>query len=594
MTVIDQQLSETTPSDPQKTILERITLEHALYALITIAAAVLRILDLDGTPLSPQEAQEALNVWDFWQLRASESIGSPGFFTITGLLSQVLGWSDHMMRLVPILFGIGLVLLPWFLRHRSGRIGSLTVSLLLAVSPTLVVISRTAGGQSVALFAGLLLFISWLQYQESENDRWFITFALALVLGLVSDRLFYSLSFTLAIAWLVQRILGPSLIKDEGGRRKAIIWPNWMTIRFTVLIWLGFLILFSTAFLLRPDGLGATADLAVEWFSRFVTSADLVSWISPFFAIMRYEFALLILGIPAVIWAFRHDQSYPLFLVYWLLASLLLLLFQRGEMANIVLFGLACSLLIGCLVNDVLGSDLDWRELVFAVAFLVASGIIYVNLARYGRLASTSLASLGTYNLLLIIATLITVIVLIAILWNWNKAVTQKSLIVGALILMVFLSWSTAWWLSRTGAGDTRERWYTQAADDDLYSLSATAQELSWQIANSSGDIQILSTIEDPSLRWYLRDFPNLIMEDALLPSANDQLIITPSGQNPALENEYIGTDFGYHRPDTDQALELRETLRWWLFHESPVPMNEERAILWVRADLVNSGGTNE
>jgi predicted membrane-bound mannosyltransferase len=129
MRVIDQQLAETTSAEPQKTILEKITLEYVLYALITIAAAVLRILDLDVTPLSPLEAQEALNTWDFWQHRAVESIGSPGYFTITGLLSQVLGWNDEAMRLMPVLFGIGLVLLPFFLRHRTGRLGSITASL---------------------------------------------------------------------------------------------------------------------------------------------------------------------------------------------------------------------------------------------------------------------------------------------------------------------------------------------------------------------------------------------------------------------------------------------------------------------------------
>jgi len=195
---------------------------------------------------------------------------------------------------------------------------------------------------------------------------------------------------------------------------------------------------------------------------------------------------------------------------------------------------------------------------------------------------------------LLIIATLVIVIVLFALLWSWKKEVAQKSLIVGLLVLMVFLGWSTAWWLSRSGAGDTRERWYFQAADEDLLSLAATAQELSWQITNSSGDVRILSTIENPSLSWYLRDFPNLIMEDTMLPSDDNQLIIGRSGQNPALENEYVGIDFGYHRPNTDHALEPLDTLRWLLFHESPIPMNEERAILWVRADLVNGVSSDE
>jgi len=557
-------------------------------------AAVLRIFDLGSSPLSPVEAQEALNVWDFWMLRTTSSIGSPAYFTVTGQLSQILGWSDQVMRLVPAVIGVGLVLLPWFLRHRTGKLGSLTASLLLAVSPTLVAISRTAGGQSVALFAGFLVFIAWLRYQETENDRWFITLILSLILGLMSERLFYSMVLTLAIAWFAQRILGPALVTDGLGQRQKFIWPNRRALKFSLLFGLGLLILLGTAFLLRPDGIGAAADLLVDWFRRFVANPNLINWTSPFIAIFRYEIAMLILGIPSFIWAIRRDQSYPLFLVYWVLACLLLLLFQRGEIANVVLFVLAGSLLIGGFVNDVLGSNLHWRELIFAAAFLAASAIIYVNLSRYGRLASTSLAGLGTYNLLLMLAALAIVIVLFVLLWSWKKDVAQKSLIVGVLILMVFLGWRTAWWLSRTGAGDTRERWYSQAADDDLLALVSTVQELSWQIANSRGDIRILLAIEDPSLRWYLRDFTNLIMDEAMLPSADNQLIIGRNGQNPQLENEYIGIDFGYHRPNTDQSLEPLDTLKWWLFHESPIPIAEERAVLWVRADLVNGGGTNE
>ncbi|HCB49372.1 MAG TPA: hypothetical protein DEP47_07590, partial [Chloroflexi bacterium] len=82
------------------------------------------------------------------------NIGSPLYFTMTGLISQVMGYSDEVMRLVPALFGIALTVLPWFLRHRSDKLGALVASLLLAVSPTLTFTSRIAGGQSAALFFG--------------------------------------------------------------------------------------------------------------------------------------------------------------------------------------------------------------------------------------------------------------------------------------------------------------------------------------------------------------------------------------------------------------------------------------------------------
>ena len=109
--------------DDHHGLISRITVEHAIYFLIVIVAAVLRLLDLDLVPLSPSEATEALASWSFWQPDdAPVTIASPIFFSTTVFLTQVLGFNDAVMRLVPALFGISLVILPWFLRHRLGNV----------------------------------------------------------------------------------------------------------------------------------------------------------------------------------------------------------------------------------------------------------------------------------------------------------------------------------------------------------------------------------------------------------------------------------------------------------------------------------------
>jgi hypothetical protein len=566
----------------------RVTVEHALYFVVALIAAILRLPGLGASPLSPTEAIEALAIWDQWQ-PASEliKIGSPIYFSLTGFVSQVLGFSDEIMRLVPALFGIGLVLLPWFLRHRTGKLGALIASLLMAVSPTLTFASRTVGGESAALFFGLLIFIAWLRYQESAEVKWFYTLTIATALGLTTAPIFYGFLFSLLLAWLAQATIGPALLLDENGNRLRITLPTGSETRTAALLALGAFILVATSFLLRTDGIGAAGDLIALWIAQFTVQAEPEFWLSPFLAILRYELVLIIIGLPALIWSFRSDRPYPFFLAYWLGASLLLLLLQRGVVGNLGLVMIPGLLLIGTFSDAIIGEIRDWRRMSFAMVILIAGGIIYVNLSRYGRLLDASQTVSGTYNILLVVITLMATVTLFAILWGWDKETVKKGVLVGFLLIIVMVSWSIAWWIGREGANDTRELLVRSASDDDLLLLASTIGELSWQLDNSERGVQILSIIESPALRWYLRDFTNLELGNALRRSMDTPLIITTNEQVPELANSYIGSDFGFTRLNSPQNISMADLLRWWLFHESHYPMPEERLILWLRADLV-------
>lgn len=583
----------TTDSDEQRlNILSRVTVEHILYALVGILAAILRLPGLGAPPLSPTEATEALAIWDQWQ-PASEllKIGSPLYFSLTGFVSQFLGFSDETMRLAPALFGIGLVILPWFLRHRIGKLGALIASLLMTISPTLTFASRTAGGESAAIFFGLLVFIAWFRYQESAEVKWFYTLIIAIALGLATAPIFYGFLFSLLLAWLAQAIFGPALFLDENGYRRRITLPTGTETQNAALIAIGIFILMATSFLLRTDGIGAVGDIGAQWLARFTVQAEPEFWISTFLAILRYELVLIIIGLPALIWVIRSnsDQPYPFFLAYWFVASLLFLLLQRGVMGNVGLVTIPGLLLIGTFSDAVIGEIRDWRRLSFSMVILIAGGIIYVNLSRYGRLLDANQTVSASYNILLVVITLMATVTLFTILWGWDKETVKKGVLAGFLLIIVMVSWSIAWWIGRAGANDTRELLVRSASDDDLLLLASTIRELSWRLDNSERGVQILSTIESPALRWYLRDFTNLEMGNALPHSMDAPLIITTNEQVPELANSYIGSDFGFTRLNSPQNISTADLLRWWLFHESDFPMPEERLILWLRADLAGS-----
>lgn len=571
-----------------------LTVEHGLYALIALAAAIMRFAELDNIPLAPQEAREALDAWNLWQQGGIAQLsGSPFYHATTAFISQVAGFNDTAMRIIPALFGWVIVLLPWYLRHRLGRLGALIVSLLFAVSPMFALSSRTAGGQSVAIFAGVLFFIAWLRYQESSENRWLYSLAISLPIGLLADPIYYSLLFALAIGWLGQIFIGPALFLDDQGKRKSIVFPNRREAFNSILLAIAIFIIVGTALFFSPAGIGAGASLAVQWLGQFWSKLDSFTVVQPFAAIFRFEVALIFLGLPAIIWAARKERPFPLFLVYWTVAALLLVLLQREAISNIMVVAVPGYFLIGRFINDIVSQNSRWYYLYFAALVIVAGAIILVNLGRFSRLGTPQGADFAAYFGLLIIVSLVTLFLVVTIIWSWDQKLVPAGLALGILSLILIYSWGNAWWLSHNAANDTREQIINIGTDDDLPRVVSILSELSWVITNSANEIEITSTLDNPSLRWYLRDFDATYTGKSLSRDTNSQVIITDADSNPNLTSGYLGTDFAYLRfGSSGRFNDIYQTVRWWLFHENSIPIEQERAILWLRSDLAGLEGS--
>ncbi len=580
---------------PKTNLLTSLTVEQVLYGLLVILAAVIRLTGLNNIPLSPAEATEALSVYEFWQPGATAVVsGSPAYFSLTSLLTQVLGFSDSVMRLVPALFGLLLPLLPWFLRHRLGSIGALITSLLLVLSPIHSLLARTTGGQSIALFSGLLLFIAWLRYQESDNQRWFITAVIALALGLSSAPIFYSLLVSMLIAWLAIAIVGPPLFLDEEDEPRPMLRPSPDQMRRALIIGGGVFAAVATLFLWNLPGFNGVARSLGDWLGLFLGASDLNTWLGPIMALGRYEFILLFIAGPALVWAVWHGRPFPSLLVYWITAALLLILVQRGYMENVAVLTLPGYLLVGRFINDLTQNKASVYRWAMSGIMLLFGVLFYFNLVRYIRLAgnSGSLTS-PTYQILIFIAGFLLILIAFFVIWNLNRDEAVAGTAVGLLAVLLFFSWGTTWNLTHLQANDTRERFITQASDDELPLLADTIREVSRQTRNADNNLELLMTVDSPALRWYLRDFDNLVIDGALPRTISAEALITPMESSPSLETGYVGTDFGYHRPPTEHILTLPAALQWWFFRQSAVTVSEERAIFWLRADLAGEAFTN-
>jgi hypothetical protein len=552
---------------------------------VLVATAVIRFTNLGHIPLSPNEAGEALSVWQAWQPGAMTAVShSPAYFSFTSLASQLLGYSDAVMRFIPALFGIGLVALPWFLRQRLGNIGALVMSIFLAVSPLQVILARTVGGDSIALFALLLTAVATIRWQDTDNPRWRRTLFIALGLGATTTTLFYSGLVTLALAlWLQQRV-GPQLVEERSEIEPLRFW------RLEIGVGTAVFVVISTLFLWHLGGLGTAAQILADWVTQFRIQSDVATLLNPILLFGRYELLLFVLGTGLIAWAVWRNESTAVFAAFWFVALFLLILAQHGQQQNAVLLTLPGYFLLGHLANILWSQHRETASWGLALGLVVMGGLMWVNLARYGRIMTHTPNQLGN----LWIAVMALTIGLASIYFvasYWDRIVALQAIIAGLLVLTFVYQWGTAWWLGHQAANDPRERWVTvPATDDDMRVLDKTLREVARQTANSDYDLRLFSLVDNPILRWYLRDYAHAQFGTAVPLATHYAAIIGPAEQ-PELAREvaYFGSDFAIAHSSVQanpgQSV-IIDALRWWLFHESNTIVSEEDIILWIRSDL--------
>jgi hypothetical protein len=578
---IEQEL-DPTQGETAGSRIARVSVADALYLIVIGAAAVMRFSQLGSIPLSTAEAREALAAWQVLQPGSPLlEIGSPAYFTLTSLLMPLLGDSDTAARLVPAIFGLGLVCLPWLLRRQIGAYGALMAAAFLAVSPLNSAISRTAGGDAIALFAVLLVAVSTMRMTQDSDSKWFVVSAAAMGLGLASSPLFYGGLATLAAALL--------LVKVTGTQSLTLTLPDRGTVINGTIAGLVVMVGLSTRIFTYPAGLGASAQIAGNWLGQFGYSGSIESVLAPLFVLARYEIALVVLGFASIIWALWRDNAPAIQHSMWLVMALTLIVLQSGTLSNVLLATLPGYLLIGLASASLFRRPFNQWTGLFTGGLLLIGAVLLVNTTRYLRVSVFEQDLSNVWMGLLAVAG---AVLLVYYFWALTEASITQGLWLASIIFLLAYEWGTAWQLTHTSANDPRESWVTEGTDDDLPLMLKNLRDISRQATNSDSDLRLLSAVDTPVLRWYLRDFWQGTIGESVPPDAQEQVIISRvEDGEPAFGSDYVGSDFGLQRIGTEPAPESAtpwsDLLRWWLFHETAVKPIEQRVILWVRSDLV-------
>ena len=566
----------------------RFTLEAGLYTLIALAAAGLRFYHLSAYPLSDAEAREALAAFRFLQGAAGPLPLSPAYAALSIVAFALFGSGEAIARLAPVLAGIALVLTPALFKRELGRPAALVASGLLAISPTFVASSRTAGGLSLAALALVAAFAAWLAFRREGDRRWLFLCAASLGVGLAAGQPFLTGLAALLLGLLIVRFSGLKLGWAEPGSdgvRQNLHWAALALVAAAVGV--------STLGLVYRSGLGALGNSIAVWFGEFSPASGGQPLGAIPLALGTYEPLLLVFGTLGLVLAWLDRSEFLQASGYAAIGAYLFLLVFPGRSvqdlpwALIPWMPLAAHALVR-LARLPGSEDERWGLAGHMAVLIVLFVFVWLNLAGYAsatRLGAVTLAD--NTRLLLVLATFALMAVISALFAaGWAKDVALTGLGMSAAIALGLYTLSTGWGLTQLRPAEASELWNTRPATSGLWMLVSTVQEVSSRNVGAARDIQVaVKADRDSALGWAFRDFPKATFVADLGAAIDDPVVIAPlEDQSPALGSAYVGQPFVVSEGLANAQLAPANWVDWFVFRRTAGETSQ--VILWVRQDV--------
>ncbi|MBI4731419.1 MAG: hypothetical protein HY781_04705 [Chloroflexi bacterium] len=566
------------------------TLEHTLYALALAIALGLRFLHLGALPLSDFEADWALQSLGIVNGLKPALGPNPGYIHLTAVLFAIFGASDFWARFWPALAGSGLVLAPWFVRSRIGRLPALVLAFGLALDPGLNALSRLAGGPMLAIAFLALTLVLWLDGRRAAAG-------LFAGLALLSGPSVWFGVFGLLLAWAAAQLLPSgfrgmtSAVETEPGGGAESVRPQsglysgqGLT---AALSWgLGTLLVVGSLLVFSPQGLAAFVKSFAVFFSNWWTLSD-VPLGRVFLALPAYELLPLVFGLVGLVRGLIKRDAVSIKLSLWALAALLLVVVCVGRQVA----DLGWALLpLWALAAVELGRHFDFSSanrwvvggvITFIFVLLVLSWLTLANLTLLDPISTQARLQwvfIGGIALVIAIA-----LVLVGSGWTVNEAWLGG--VWGVLLPLALFTLAMTTGAAGVRKPRTLELWNPEPRLGRADLVLKVANEIS--NLNTGYDAQLplaIVGVDSPALRWLFRDW-EVEESDIFAPEATPELVITPFGVDLTLTADYRGEPLVWREVGDWYNATFVNWLNWFVYRQMPVL--REDIILWVRADLL-------
>jgi hypothetical protein len=580
--------------------LERFLEEHELplYGALFLAALLLRLSALESAPLSAKEAAEAWGAMDL--LRGGAAASSSALYTsLTAGVLFLAGPSHWAPRLLPALAGALAVLLPLLWRGTRGRIESILLALLLALSPSLWITSTMAGGTALGfLAAGFVL----LARQTGKTHP--LVLGLASGLAIAAGPVGWSGLAIAGVVFLVEKILNSGNMPSatEGGDGDVVrvdgrsLGADTDVVRadsHSPLL-AGFLIGLlagGTGLFFFPRGIGALAGGFSGWIGAFYSGWPRAG--EGILLFLGYEPLALVFGMAGIILLWRGKLAAEDRFWGSMTAVAAVWVFLRpAAFPDEALWVILPLLVLGARALRIALESPVLEERPVYVTLQAAAVLV---LAAFAVFSLATSVSSGSWLYLLLAAAGILGGLVPGLLYSDNLGGSIRASLTG-----LALAWFCILSVAQAGAGwnGTHERrasanelWQTETVAPDVIRLRQTLARISeWQTGARDELAVVIELPEQSALGWELLTYSAAEYEVSLDMLAAPSMLITPFVEvdgavaAPRLTEVYRGQVFGYTERRT-WAGWPPDFIRWLLYREGSVERG--RVILWVRSGIL-------
>lgn len=331
-----------------------------LAGFLTLAVC-LRLYALDALPFHHDEAIHAYTSWSLSRgepYRFDPVYHGPFLYWTNALVYVLFGASDFTARLLPALFSVALVGMPWLMRVQLGSVGWKCASALLLLSPTMSYFGRfLAHDNYCALFTLLLVWLG-AGYRTRPDIGKAVAIGLVTGLFMATKAVVYihvGLFAIFALLVLALDAFAPRwsrgwLLAETARMLRA---GRWHLLAAVCVLGLVYVLLF-TSFLTHPRGAwdGVFATLSY-WGGQHANPRipGPVWFYLPRLVLHEPTFWLCL---PAIAWA-ASDRSRPfhVFLAFWSLSAFLVYSIAQEKVPWLMMhILLPMFLLVGCWLDD--------------------------------------------------------------------------------------------------------------------------------------------------------------------------------------------------------------------------------------------------
>jgi hypothetical protein len=571
----------------------KITAENLLYWLAFLLALGMRFFMLGATPLADAEASWALQALGLAHGETAALGAQPAYILLTSQLFSILGDTNFLARFLPAMAGSLIIWLPYYFRDWMGdsswlRRAGLIMAFGLAIDPGLVSLSRQAGSLMPAMTFTLLGL-------ASLYNRRMVWAGILTGLALLSGMAFLQGVLILGISLGFYRLAWRKSFQAQRGELDREPPAESISSR-SIMVMLAALaatvLAVGTLFLRFPGGFGALAETIPAFVNAWIKPSG-IPVLRPPASLLVYQPMLLIFSLfgGLHIWFGTPDDQRIRQLVsglsIWTVVALLIPLLyagrQVGDMAwaLIPLWALTALEISRLLITELEDSLTRLVAAGLGVLLFVLAVVSWINLLAIGRYQ----VNVVVYWAIIIGAFLLGFIafLLVAAAWSTSAATIGA---VGALCL-IFGLWlfSNSWGMAIVRKNGAQELWSIPATTGQADLLNDTLSDLSSWDTGLKDQLEIVTLVDSPALKWDLRHFPNVRFGSTLSADETPAVVITAKDADfPSLAEKYRGQDFIWKLTPGWQGVLPPNLINWLAFRQAP--LNQELIILWARSDI--------